>query len=179
MFRLPNSIVSKVIAGELNYGNIPCNPTNETAKGYRFKDQAQINQGLSRLHVPSCLALKSYCKEEQCPIYEPRDSGWICREYCADFPTAPFSSKIHVGLVGIDTADISESISNLKALHSRGAEYVCMGCKRVYSDIPSRFYEDGHGGRDIDMCTCGSDLFDSIDGFVAALEKPAVELQPQ
>jgi len=41
-----------------------------------------------------------------------------------------------------------------------GKPYACLGCHSVYAVIPTEEYEDGHGGRLIDMChRCGCDLF--------------------
>lgn len=41
------------------------------------------------------------------------------------------------------------------------AEYnwICMRCDKKYVTKPGYEYEDGHGGRWIEMCSCGSDLF--------------------
>jgi len=40
-----------------------------------------------------------------------------------------------------------------------GYLFYCLGCATAYKKIPQEWYEDGHGGRYIDMCRCGSDLF--------------------
>lgn len=42
---------------------------------------------------------------------------------------------------------------------SLGYHYYCMGCSKVYREIPTEHYEDGHGGRRMEMCNCGCDLF--------------------
>lgn len=35
----------------------------------------------------------------------------------------------------------------------------CLGCNTAYKKKPTQDYNDGHGGRDIEMCRCGCDLF--------------------
>ena len=38
--------------------------------------------------------------------------------------------------------------------------FICLGCGAGYWDNPPfQGYEDGHGGAQIEMCGCGSDLF--------------------
>ena len=39
----------------------------------------------------------------------------------------------------------------------------CMGCGRVYKNSPTVEYEDGHGGRFLEMCSCGCDLFAAFE----------------
>lgn len=39
-----------------------------------------------------------------------------------------------------------------------GYKYYCPGCNKVFKEIPKENYEDGHGGRQINMCRCGCDL---------------------
>ncbi len=41
--------------------------------------------------------------------------------------------------------------------------YYCLECSCTYKEIPSRQYEDGHGGRLLGMCGCGCDLFARLD----------------
>jgi len=40
--------------------------------------------------------------------------------------------------------------------------YRCLGCGRVFESVPTERYEDGHGGRQLDMCRCGCDLFEAV-----------------
>lgn len=40
--------------------------------------------------------------------------------------------------------------------------YQCLGCGRYYNIPPKVMYEDGHKGRMIEMCQCGSDLFSNL-----------------
>ncbi len=40
--------------------------------------------------------------------------------------------------------------------------YRCLGCGRVFKSVPTEEYEDGHGGRQLDMCPCGCDLFEKV-----------------
>lgn len=35
----------------------------------------------------------------------------------------------------------------------------CLRCGRIYKEPPIVTYADGHGGRLLEMCGCGSDLF--------------------
>ena len=42
---------------------------------------------------------------------------------------------------------------------AKGYEVYCIGCSKVYRMPPTEQYEDGHGGRQLPMCGCGSDLF--------------------
>lgn len=44
-----------------------------------------------------------------------------------------------------------------------GFKYYCLYCGRIYKKVPQVEYEDGHGGRWIDMCCCGSDLFEKLE----------------
>ncbi len=45
---------------------------------------------------------------------------------------------------------------------TKGYRYFCLKCGTVYKTIPTESYEDGHGGRMLDMCRCGCDLFDRL-----------------
>ena len=44
----------------------------------------------------------------------------------------------------------------------KGYRIYCLGCGTVYKQAPTLEYEDGHGGRMINMCPCGSDLFTNL-----------------
>ncbi len=39
----------------------------------------------------------------------------------------------------------------------------CLGCYTAFENKPVQDYEDGHGGREINMCRCGSDLFVELE----------------
>lgn len=55
---------------------------------------------------------------------------------------------------------LKENITNLQ---KRGYTHVCLSCNTVYKGIPTSPYADGHNGRDLNMCTCGCDLFSSLE----------------
>ena len=44
-----------------------------------------------------------------------------------------------------------------------GMKYYCINCKKCYIHLPTESYEDGHGGRVLNMCRCGSDLFAKLN----------------
>ncbi len=50
----------------------------------------------------------------------------------------------------------------IKKLIKEGYRWKCMDCGTIYKDKPEQPYEDGHSGRSIEMCRCGSDLFVSL-----------------
>ena len=52
---------------------------------------------------------------------------------------------------------------NRKEAIAEGYKYYCLNCKRAFKEKPTQPYEDGHGGRMIEMCRCGSDLFGSFE----------------
>jgi hypothetical protein len=43
-----------------------------------------------------------------------------------------------------------------------GHVWYCLQCKTAYKKKPTEQYEDGHGGRRLEMCPCGCDLFDRL-----------------
>lgn len=51
---------------------------------------------------------------------------------------------------------------------AKGYKHYCLKCHKVYKEVPKQTYEDGHGGRLIDMCRCGSDLFGLLEEFTDA-----------
>jgi len=52
-----------------------------------------------------------------------------------------------------------------------GFRFYCMACSRVFRELPTEHYEDGHGGRQLAMCRCGCDLFANLgDDSQARLE---------
>jgi len=44
----------------------------------------------------------------------------------------------------------------------QGCTVYCLICKKCYKELPMEIYEDGHGGRYIPFCRCGSDLFSNL-----------------
>jgi hypothetical protein len=44
-----------------------------------------------------------------------------------------------------------------------GYIWFCLGCNKAYKKKPTEQYEDGHGGRQLEMCSCGCDLFARFD----------------
>jgi len=70
--------------------------------------------------------------------------------------------------------------NNLKKLENweeKGYKWVCLGCNTIYKGKPEELLEDGHGGRYIKMCRCGSDLFDTIDAIREIIKKRISELK--
>ena len=61
------------------------------------------------------------------------------------------------------------NLKKLEGFKKEGYGWVCLGCNTVYRQKPERFYEDGHGGRYIETCSCDSDLFDTVDGIIGTI----------
>lgn len=40
-----------------------------------------------------------------------------------------------------------------------GYQIYCLECKSVYIAVPTQWYEDGNGGRNIQKCKCGGEKF--------------------
>ncbi len=40
-----------------------------------------------------------------------------------------------------------------------GYQIYCLECKSIYITVPTQWYEDGHGGRNIQKCICGCTEF--------------------
>jgi hypothetical protein len=60
----------------------------------------------------------------------------------------------------VSNADANKRV---KELIDKGYAYRCLGCNKVYKVKRQEPYEDGHGGRFIDMCgSCGCDLFQPL-----------------
>jgi len=59
----------------------------------------------------------------------------------------------------IDNQKIKEKIGELL---TDGYRWQCLVCGLVYKNKPQEDYEDGHGGRSINMCHCGNDLFGEL-----------------
>ncbi len=175
MFVLPDNIVRKIINREINYNSI-ANPknkkvvNNEIMKGYLFEDQAKVNLSLEEGFTPICKALEEKCRKEKCILYDEGEfgkiKGWVCREYKVDFPDADFDLRYQVVMIGINSVNKKETIKNLKKLEKQGGRYICLGCNDVCQKKRQEIYEDGHGGRMLDMCNCGSDLFIGIREFI-------------
>ncbi len=55
-------------------------------------------------------------------------------------------------------------MSTLREVYSQGYRRVCVGCNKVYKpdSVRKEIYEDGHGGRLMEMCSCGCDLIGYI-----------------
>jgi len=45
---------------------------------------------------------------------------------------------------------------------AEGYRYYCIACHRVFKQPPTEQYEDGHGGRPLEMCKCGCDMFANL-----------------
>ncbi len=173
MFVLSRKMVKEVIKGQKNYNDLPYDKENEVVKGYRFRDQARVNLALANKYVPMCRALDEPCQKETCLLFVNKggdiQNGWVCREYQLDFPQAVFDSRFHVGFIGVDKVDPEVTKEHLGELENAGGKYICLGCSRVYTVKPREEYEDGHGGRYIEMCMCGSDLFDELSKVLGKL----------
>jgi hypothetical protein len=175
MFVLSNETVRKMLDGELDYDEVPFDRENERTKGRKFEDQARVNLALSPRHVPICIATGNPCEKDDCELFDHKSGrlpdGWVCKEYKIDYPDVAFDSRYHVSHIGEDKLDIPATLVNLQALVEAGAKYICLGCHKVYQRKPEQEYEDGHGGRDLEMCGCGSDLFEDIDSFILRASK--------
>lgn len=62
----------------------------------------------------------------------------------------------------------------IKKLLEKGYLFRCLSCNTVYKEKKQEFYNDGHGGRYIDMCSCGCDLFQPLEEMTCL----QVELEP-
>lgn len=56
-----------------------------------------------------------------------------------------------------------ERQKKIEELIAGGYGYRCLKCNRIYKTSRREHYEDGHGGRYIDMCCCGCDLFQKLE----------------
>lgn len=176
MFVLPDETVKEIIQGRLNYNDAITNITeevisNDRAKGFKFEYQARVNLALEKNYVPFCSVLEEECKKEGCVLFKKDGAGklkkgWVCREYKVDFPEAPFDSRYHAPRIGIDFIDNNKTLDSFEKFRKQGAKYVCLGCHKPYQRKRTEHYEDGHGGRLLEMYVCGSDLFEDIDSFI-------------
>jgi len=71
---------------------------------------------------------------------------------------------------------LQNNLRKLEQWEKEGYQWVCFGCNTVYKQKPQELYENGHGGRFIDMCRCGSDLFGEID-YVIGLVKRQIRIK--
>lgn len=55
-----------------------------------------------------------------------------------------------------------ERQKKIKELMAEGYQWRCLKCNRVYKEKRVELFEDGHGGRSLDMCRCGCDLFQKL-----------------
>jgi len=173
IYRRPDDVVRRIIKGDTK--NLPFDEDNEVTKGYHFEDQARVNARLEKHYTPICSVLEKECMKEKCRIYKKGqmgqfERGWVCKEYCVDFPKASFDSRYHVYLIGEDKIDFNASIEKAKEMKKQGAKYACLNCKKLYEQKRTEPYEDGHGGRMLEMCPCGSDLFSTIDELIADMQ---------
>ncbi len=69
-----------------------------------------------------------------------------------------------------ETIEFIEDAARKKKLElwmEQGYSVKCLNCGTIYKEKPKQPYEDGHGGRDIEMCRCGSDLFIRLKEMIA------------
>jgi len=66
---------------------------------------------------------------------------------------------------------IKRSVKKLTQLKSQDYNWVCANCHKVYKQKRQEPYEDGHGGRYLDMCRCGCDIYLTIDKMIEELKK--------
>lgn len=187
MFVLPDKVVKKIINKKIDYNSTfgineitETIQKNEITKGYRFEDQARVNLTLEKNYAPMCSVLESECLKENCVLFHKGNIGkigkaWVCREYKVDFLDAPFDSRYHVYIVGVDSIDVEKTLKNLKKLREKGAKHVCLNCTKVYQKKREEVYENGHGGRLLEMCTCGSHLFQDINSFLDSQTKRTIK----
>ena len=67
-------------------------------------------------------------------------------------------------------SDQQAAADRLRTMQAEGYNHVCVNCRIVYQEKPTQEYADGHGGRLLNMCRCGSDLFITIDEQIAILQ---------
>jgi hypothetical protein len=168
MFRLPRSYLRQML--EEGTEERPINDNNEVAKGFHFEDQARVNTKFEGRYPLKCMALDEICTKEGCVHFTRNtgklEDGWACREYAVDFPDAPFDSRHHVTIVGLDKPDFDATMENVRALTSQGAKDFCMYCYTPYATKPGHSYNGGW----LEICPCGSDLFMGPDQFIEILE---------
>ena len=50
----------------------------------------------------------------------------------------------------------------IKELMAEGYQWRCLKCNTVFKEKRVELFEDGHGGRSLEMCRCGCDLFQKL-----------------
>lgn len=66
-------------------------------------------------------------------------------------------------------------MSTLREVYDQGYRRVCIACRKVFKEAPTEWYEDGHGGRHLEMCRCGCDLI----GYIVEKDgKLSIEREP-
>jgi len=73
--------------------------------------------------------------------------------------------------------NLENNLKKLEGWKKEGYMHVCLGCHTVYKEKRQELYEDGHGGRYIDMCRCGCDLFDTIEGTIEAIKSKIYKMK--
>lgn len=55
-------------------------------------------------------------------------------------------------------------MAKLREVYEKGYRRVCIACNTVFKpdEVRTEDYEDGHGGRSLEMCRCGCDLIGYI-----------------
>jgi hypothetical protein len=66
----------------------------------------------------------------------------------------------------IEFVDDLERKKKLEEFLKQGYRVKCLICGKIYKDTPRKWYEDGHGGRNIEICSCGSDLFINLEEVI-------------
>lgn len=72
---------------------------------------------------------------------------------------------------------LENNLKKLEEWKKEGYEWVCLGCHTVYKGKRQEWLYDGHDGRYIDMCRCGCDLFDTIDGIIESIKNKISQLK--
>ena len=68
-------------------------------------------------------------------------------------------------------------MSTLREVYDEGYRRACIACHKVFKPerVRTELYEDGHEGRQLEMCRCGCDLIGYIvekDGKLSIEEEP-------
>lgn len=51
-----------------------------------------------------------------------------------------------------------QAANAVSKLIDRNIGYICVACNTAYENLPKADYEYGHGGRELNICRCGSDM---------------------
>ena len=58
----------------------------------------------------------------------------------------------------------ADKVRQIAELAAQGFSHVCLGCHKVYKSPPQESgCSGGHGFQSMDMCRCGSDLFEKLE----------------